>query len=720
MKVRLLLVLFFTIGVSFSFAQLKKTTTEYPLVSIHDIQYIDNVGTNGFLPSVYTGDTVRVRGQVMVNTLVNAETNRIPILYYGSRWGTYIQDTSSQSQNGWAGINVIQNDTSGINQNTFFDLVDTTSYVELTGWIYTYGQTNELILISNPAIPVNTIDNLPSRPLPLQLSLTDFMQAGVVDKNGVKYSGTYVEFNNVISSDRNTSSGAFNINDGNGNSMIVYPQSRYFRLGTTKMPGSTYEPPQDGTPINTIKGIITFYNNGYELLPLYPEDLYITATPPSISNIKRDVVQVNTNQPVTISANIIDLDGTVKSAALHYKIGDANRVTVAMDRSVSDTTLYTATIPGASVDSTLVNFYISAKDNDGLNGYTPSDTVKSNYFYQVLNETLKIRDVQYSPYGSGYSGYNGYYVTLTGVVTADTSDIPGFGTTPLRIYMQDGTGPWTGILIGTRGINGTELIKFKRGDSVTLTGVILENYSVTSIDSITSFNVNSDSNALPEAVTVSTGTIDKIGSGVVGAEQWESVLIDYKNVTVTDDNADGDSGPVTNNYGEIYVNDGSGDTRVELQDGNHHYENMWDANLANDPLNIDVVQNSTFSEIRGILYYSFSYYKLVPRKDDDFVGYVTDVKQDNSETPVSYNLSQNYPNPFNPSTVISYSIPNESNVSLKIYNLLGQEVKTLVDESKAPGTYKVNFNAGDLSSGIYFYSLHAGNFYQVKKMILIK
>jgi hypothetical protein len=720
MKVRLLLVLFFTIGVSFSFAQLKKTTTEYPLVSIHDIQYIDNVGTNGFLPSVYTGDTVRVRGQVMVNTLVNAETNRIPILYYGSRWGTYIQDTSSQSQNGWAGINVIQNDTSGINQNTFFDLVDTTSYVELTGWIYTYGQTNELILISNPAIPVNTIDNLPSRPLPLQLSLTDFMQAGVVDKNGVKYSGTYVEFNNVISSDRNTSSGAFNINDGNGNSMIVYPQSRYFRLGTTKMPGSTYEPPQDGTPINTIKGIITFYNNGYELLPLYPEDLYITATPPSISNIKRDVVQVNTNQPVTISANIIDLDGTVKSAALHYKIGDVNRVTVAMDRSVSDTTLYTATIPGASVDSTLVNFYISAKDNDGLNGYTPSDTVKSNYFYQVLNETLKIRDVQYSPYGSGYSGYNGYYVTLTGVVTADTSDIPGFGTTPLRIYMQDGTGPWTGILIGTRGINGTELIKFKRGDSVTLTGVILENYSVTSIDSITSFNVNSDSNALPEAVTVSTGTIDKIGSGVVGAEQWESVLIDYKNVTVTDDNADGDSGPVTNNYGEIYVNDGSGDTRVELQDGNHHYENMWDANLANDPLNIDVVQNSTFSEIRGILYYSFSYYKLVPRKDDDFVGYVTDVKQDNSETPVSYNLSQNYPNPFNPSTVISYSIPNESNVSLKIYNLLGQEVKTLVDESKAPGTYKVNFNAGDLSSGIYFYSLHAGNFYQVKKMILIK
>jgi hypothetical protein len=697
MKLRLLLFLLL-VGASFSFAQ-----KEYPLVSIHDIQYIDSVSSNGFVPSVYTGDTVRVRGAVMVNPVVDPNSDRNPILYYGARWGTYLQ-----------------NDTTGANQNTFFDLVDTTSYIEVTGVVTPYGSTNELMILLNPVTAVNILDQIDRRPAPLQMSFTDFSQNGIVDKEGFKYSGTYVELHNVISSDRNTSSGAFNINDGSGNSMIVYPQSRYFRLGSTQMPGSTYQPPQDGTPINRIRGIITIYNNAYEILPLYPDDIYITATPPVISNITRDLVQVKTNQEVTVSSKIVDLDGSVQSAALHYKIGSSARVTVAMNKSLTDTTLYTATIPAVSGDSTMVNYFITAKDNIGLTGYTPSDTVKNNYFYQVLDEALTIRDVQYSPFGSGYSGYNGYFVTLTGVVTADTSDIPGFGSTPLRVYMQDGSGPWTGIMIGTAGLKGIEVLKLKRGDNVTLTGKIVENYSVTSIDSLTDIVINSNDNQLPSAVTVQTGTIGKSASGTVAAEQWESVLIDYQNVTVTDDNADGDSGPVSNNYGEIYVNDGSGDTRVELQDGNNHYENMWDANLANDPLNIDVVQNSTFAEIRGILYFSFSYYKLTPRKDDDFIGFVTDVKENNTALPYSYELAQNYPNPFNPSTVISYSIPNTSNVSIKIFNLLGQEVKTLVNETKAPGNYQVNFNASNLSSGIYFYTLRAGNFYQVKKMMLLK
>ena len=715
MKIRLLLFLFLTVGVSFSFAQLKKTT-EYPLVSIHDIQYIDNVGVNGFVPSIHTGDTVRVRGAVMVNPLVDANTNRTPILYVGAYWwATYLQDTSAQAQDGWGGLNVIQNDTT--NPNTFFDLVDTTSFIEVTGVVTTYYSTNELLVLLNPVTPINILGSLPKRPDPLQLSLSDFN-----DNNGIKYSGMYVEFHDVISSDRNTATNGFNINDGNGNKLVVYQQSRYFRTGSTKMPGSTFELPQDGTPINYIRGIITVYSgNVIEIVPIYPDDIYISATPPVISNIQRDVVQVNTNQPVTISAKIVDLDGTVQSATLNYKIGSENRVVVAMDRSLTDTTLYTATIPGVSEDSTMVNYYISAKDNDGLTGYTPSDTVKSNYFYQVLNETLKIRDVQFSPYGSGFSGYNGYHVTLSGVVTADTSDYPGrLSGTTLRVYMQDGSGPWTGILIGTIGNKGSDVINLERGDSITVTGLITENFSVTSIDSLTSITINSTNNPLPDPVVIGTGTIDKLGNAIVAAEQWESVLIDYQNVTVTDDNADGDSGPVFNNYGEILVSDNSGDTRVELQDGNNNnYENDW-SGLTNSPSNILVGLGAKFSELKGILFYSYSNYKLVPRKDDDFVGFVTGVENEKSILPVKYGLSQNYPNPFNPSTIINYSIPQESNVTLKIYNLLGQEVKTLVNETKAPGNYNVNFNASDLSSGIYFYSLRAGNYYQVKKMMLLK
>lgn len=86
----------------------------------------------------------------------------------------------------------------------------------------------------------------------------------------------------------------------------------------------------------------------------------------------------------------------------------------------------------------------------------------------------------------------------------------------------------------------------------------------------------------------------------------------------------------------------------------------------------------------------------------------------------SYNLSQNYPNPFNPSTRISYNVGEPGLVQLKIYNILGVEVATLVNEQQYSGNYEVDFNASKLSSGVYFYSLSVNNFTQTRKMILEK
>ena len=87
---------------------------------------------------------------------------------------------------------------------------------------------------------------------------------------------------------------------------------------------------------------------------------------------------------------------------------------------------------------------------------------------------------------------------------------------------------------------------------------------------------------------------------------------------------------------------------------------------------------------------------------------------------IDFNLSQNYPNPFNPSTTIKYSIPNAGNISLKVYDVLGKEIATLVNEEKSSGNYEVEFNASNLTSGIYFYQLKAGNFIETKKMILLR
>jgi hypothetical protein len=92
-----------------------------------------------------------------------------------------------------------------------------------------------------------------------------------------------------------------------------------------------------------------------------------------------------------------------------------------------------------------------------------------------------------------------------------------------------------------------------------------------------------------------------------------------------------------------------------------------------------------------------------------------------SDTPLGYLLYQNYPNPFNPSTVICYRLPVISRVSLKVYDILGREVATLVDEEKPAGNYEVEFFAkGGYASGIYFYQLRAGSFIETKKMLLLK
>jgi hypothetical protein len=94
----------------------------------------------------------------------------------------------------------------------------------------------------------------------------------------------------------------------------------------------------------------------------------------------------------------------------------------------------------------------------------------------------------------------------------------------------------------------------------------------------------------------------------------------------------------------------------------------------------------------------------------------------------SFYLSQNYPNPFNPVTKIKYTIPSvtlrqaqsDILVTLKVYDILGREVATLVNEEKPAGEYEVEFNAANLPSGIYFYQINAGNFVETKKMVLLK
>jgi Secretion system C-terminal sorting domain/FG-GAP-like repeat len=98
----------------------------------------------------------------------------------------------------------------------------------------------------------------------------------------------------------------------------------------------------------------------------------------------------------------------------------------------------------------------------------------------------------------------------------------------------------------------------------------------------------------------------------------------------------------------------------------------------------------------------------------------TEMKSKMSNIPSSWVLSQNYPNPFNPNTIINYSMSNQSLVTLKVYDILGREIKTLVNEEQSQGSYEVEFNGSKHSSGIYYFRLLAGEFMKTKKMILLK
>jgi hypothetical protein len=99
-----------------------------------------------------------------------------------------------------------------------------------------------------------------------------------------------------------------------------------------------------------------------------------------------------------------------------------------------------------------------------------------------------------------------------------------------------------------------------------------------------------------------------------------------------------------------------------------------------------------------------------PKQSGNVIAGVTD-----------FRLDQNYPNPFNPNTVINFSIPTENTlVSLKIYNAIGQEVSTLINQVVPAGNHEVQFDATGLPSGVYFYTLTAGNFVNSKKMIVLK
>jgi photosystem II stability/assembly factor-like uncharacterized protein len=129
-------------------------------------------------------------------------------------------------------------------------------------------------------------------------------------------------------------------------------------------------------------------------------------------------------------------------------------------------------------------------------------------------------------------------------------------------------------------------------------------------------------------------------------------------------------------------------------------------------LSIEFLNNSTGFAV-GI-------YGTILKTTDGGGEIISGINSYSNEIPDGYALYQNYPNPFNPSTIIKYEIPNKQQVSIKIYNVLGNEIESLINEVQSAGIYEVTWNAANLPSGIYYYKIHTENYSNSKKMLLVK
>ena len=231
-------------------------------------------------------------------------------------------------------------------------------------------------------------------------------------------------------------------------------------------------------------------------------------------------------------------------------------------------------------------------------------------------------------------------------------------------------------------------IKFTPNFTGKVTGALLDTYVNINISDSIYFEIWSDNNGLPGTKLGSTAAYN--ASNLLPFS-WNYIDLTGTNAIVTNGN----------NYHLVaYFTSGS-QTGIFVDAGNPNS------------------RSSYFNGVSWTIKSNFNFRMRVIAASNE--NSLTSIKTPKlAGVPNQYELDQNYPNPFNPSTTIKYSIEKAGSVTLKIYDILGREIKTLVNEEEPAGNYIVRFNADNLSSGIYFYSIHSGNFVQSKKMIVLK
>lgn len=690
---------------------------QYPLISIHDAQYVtlQNLA-NGIDTAITFGDTVQIEGVVMFDPCDYGLSTT------GSRLGTFITDPAGGA---WNGVHVMIDAAaigySGtlhqLDQDVLFrDNSAVGNIVRYTGIVSGFSNNTQILCIPTQCQVMGTVSSLPTPPVVTidSLMLNDGTGTMVIQKpTGEQWEGQYVELDNVVIVDVSAGTGNstgrwfWSAQDAAGNKIKIRDVSGWVRNDTSDnfcFPGGTNTPwqfnplPIQNATISFLKGFIVEYvsSQGVDEYYIAPRDTFdigdVTSAPPTISYLHVSNPVISTTQTQTVSATITDFDGSVASADLYYSVGLGNQTYTMVPMTNSSGSLWTANIPAITPDSTYVNYWVKAFDNDGNFSNYP-DSLATNRFYLVLNSGVNsIHDIQWNPNHIGSSFYSGYKFNMD--ITATVMSTTGIYDLGI-VSIQEGTNPYQGIML--RGNTTNPVDAMQRGDIVHITNArVTESFGVTYLDSVT-YTLVSPGNPL-YAPIMSTNKDSIRLNKFDYTEPYESMLVGYDTVFVINQNPDAPSA-----FGEWLIADSTTAT-VGLRCDDKSYD-LPDLVFATDSL----LLNEQLDYIYGELTFSFGNWKLWPRNRDDIEGFQT-ITPIIIVCPGDHQIMA-YPSPA--SQTLTLRMPDATQTQINVFDIAGKLVKSFTTSQSINDIPVSGWN-----NGIYILQIQNASYHQTIKVVV--
>jgi hypothetical protein len=698
-----------------------------PYVSITDVNFVSPTDLSACNDtSAYLGDTIKTRGIVVIDG--NLSEVASGSVTGGARPFIHIVDTAGGgATTAFSTIElmgVYTDANGGLQVPATFTQVVAGDLVEVTGIVGEFNGSGQLSLLDANSFSVLGTGSPTTPPI---LQVGDFNDPNRVNDltTGEQWEGAFVKLTNVTVTEVIFFSGnrvSFNIIDGNGNKLNVSDRYLAQKLPSyqTVNPNSpqttgSFVPPVPGTFYNSLSGVIRHDANGctgdagrgYELNPFLSSHYDIGFAPPYISMVERDPKIPTSSQTVDVEFNIADFDGTVDSAYFYWtddslKLPSQFTKTLVTPNAGS-TGDYTFSLP-ARPNNTYMRYYIRAVDDQNNNSYypsTPVTQVEPNVeYYFVRDNGLKIFDLQFTQDPTGNSPFLGEEVTVTGVVTASTKvwDI-GY------LYIQDvGGSAWSGIWVV-----GNDISLPYRNEEVTVTGEVQENFGMTRISALNITKTGQLKFVFPTTISPDDSAAYAAGEW----EKWESVFMRLENpsaggkVHVSNGNAGfGDYHVSTSNSASASNStrvlagrqSGTSQSSLYVQVVSDTIYNNLDGQMNVTPIEANTTMN--MDALEGMMMYSFSNYRVLPRNNDDFIG--INVSLDSTNLPgsdisvVEYenNEFMFYPNPA--TDILHIQNSNLNRYDVKIFNMMGQEVFSQLDNIN-----HIEISLGGIKSGAY-------------------